>query len=407
MTLLKKIVFFHLVPIVLAFLITGFLIGTKPLTAPELKVSAGIVQSTKHILHFDPYQLNDQVAFSLALRRSVPVLIGSSELTSSHLKGLAQNFFNPEGTKQTQLLAFGHAGFQSLGILSSLAANRELLKSARLTIILSPGWFEEQYCKGTSLHSFFEFVPPNYIYKILKDEALDSSTREHIASYIRKNYDKISRPDEGLRILDKKNNSALEHFVNSPFVGFSSMELDQREKTDLYLVSQELIVNTLLRAKVSGQTFNVPICNWDSLMQNSKKEFVKISSNNNVAVENTYYETWLKGKAKKRLTAVEKEKNQEYKDLEALVSFLKTSGAKVSFVIMPLNPKAHEDLRMLDPIINDIRDLLQKHQFKYLDMFKSDPSTYVNGTLEDIMHPYDLGWYQIDTFIIDQYANGN
>lgn len=334
------------------------------------------------------------------------MLIGSSELTSTHLKGLAQNFFNRETTKPTQLLSFGHAGFQSLGILSTLAANRELLRDARITIILSPGWFEKQYCKGTSLHSFFEFVSPNYVYKILKDTGLDSGTREHIAAYIRKNYDQISRPDEALRILDNKN-TRLSQIVNFPFTAFNAMELKQREKSDLYLFSQELIVRTLLKENAKRHSFKVPPVNWDSLMQQSAKQFATISNNNDVAVENTYYDAWLRGKGKKRLVAVAKENNQEYKDLEALLSFLKVSGARASFVIMPLNPKAHEELKVLDPIINDIRTLLQKSQFRYLDMFKSNSADYVDGTLEDIMHPYDLGWYQIDKFIAEQYANGN
>ncbi|MBL7931500.1 MAG: hypothetical protein JNL60_06345 [Bacteroidia bacterium] len=407
MTLLKKIVFFHLVPIVLALLISAFLIGKKPLTMPELSVVPQAVKSIRYIKHFDPYQLNDQVAFSSALYRSVPVLIGSSELTSNHLKGLAQNFFNPEVTKETQLLSFGHAGFQSFGILTALAANRELLKNAKLTIILSPGWFEQQYCKGTSLHSFFEFAPPNYIYKILKDDSLDPATRNHIASYIRRNYDKISRPDEGLRLLEKEENSKIMRIANKPFASFNSLELKEREETDLYLRSQELIVKTLLDKPASKHKFKAAHQNWDSLMQSSKEEFVKISSNNNVAVENSYYDTWLKNKPKKKLVAVDKETNQEYKDLEVLLSFLRTSGAEVSFVIMPLNPKAHEDLTVLNPIINDVRSLLQKEQFKYLDMFVSNASEYVDGTLEDIMHPYNLGWYQIDKFIVEQYAHGN
>src|SRR5688572_15359522 len=134
---LKKITLYHLVPAFLAVLICFAFIKTFPPKTPDLNFSAKQSRALSYILHFEPYRLTEQVAFSMALKQSVPLVMGSSELTSTHLKGLAHNFFNKD---QSKLISIGHAGFQSMGILAVLAANRELLQNAKITIILSPGW---------------------------------------------------------------------------------------------------------------------------------------------------------------------------------------------------------------------------------------------------------------------------
>jgi D-alanine transfer protein len=403
--LLRKILFYHILPAAIAVLICLGFVRTRVSEPPDLNFSAAKIKNLHYILHFEPYQLQQQVAFSQALKRRVPVLMGSSELTSSHLDALAHNFFN-KNPKQDQFLSIGHAGFQSLGILTVLAANRALLKDSKITIILSPGWFEEQYCKGTSLKSFFEYATPNYMYQILSDTSIDRDTRDYIQKYVGENFDKISKPDATLRLMSKKRGSTLSEFVNTPFDLFNKTELDLKMKQDLYLTSQKLILRSLLNSNTSPYKFYERQVNWDSLMKVSKQAFQKISTTNTLSVEDGYYNSWLKNKRKKQVIAVDKESNQEYKDLEVLVHFLATTGCKPLFVIMPLNTKAHEDLSVLKPTVDGIKKLLNENGLKTLDMFNPNLEHYQEGVLEDIMHPYNLGWYQIDKFIVDNYNDG-
>lgn len=399
---LKKITLYHAIPAFIAALVTLAFAKNDRKESRDLIFPAQKVRELNYIVEFRPYELKEQVAFSVALKQRIPVLLGSSELTAGHLKGLAHNFFNGQ-RPQDRFLSLGHQGFQNLGMLTVLAANKPLLKKAKLTIILSPGWFEKQYCKGTSLKSFFEYGTPNYLYQIQKDTSIDKDTKEHLSEYIRSNFDKISSPDATLRLMGRKKAGAVHGLIHFPFNAWNRSELKQKEKKDLYLVSQEIIVNTLVNTVAAPYRFVKPDVNWDSLMQSSKKEFKKLSNNNSLAVENTYYDTWLKNKRKKRLVAVAKERNQEFKDLQALVHFLKAADCNPLFVIMPLNTKAHEDLSVLKPIIHDINTLLKKNDFKTLDMFTPNLEHYEDGVLEDIMHPYDLGWYQIDQFILNHY----
>ena len=402
--LLKKILLYHLAPAALAALICWGLVSAFNQNSPDLAFSAKTAARLPYITHFSAHALTEQVAFSIALKRGVPVLMGSSELTSTHLEALAHNFFNRD-TARDRFLSIGHAGFQNFGILTVLAANRALLKYAKVSIILSPGWFEEQYCKGTSLTSFFEYATPNYLYQILNDSLLDGDTRSHLENYISTHFDQISKPDATLRLMGRKRSSALAGIANAPFDLLSRMELEINAKEDLYLISQNLIIQELSNRDIPSYNFYSRYLNWDSLIKASKSQFREISNNNSLSVENNYYDQWLKNKRKKHLVAVDLSQNQEYKDLEALVHFLRSAECTPLFVIMPLNTKAHENLAVLKPTIDAIDSLLGKNNFKCLNMFQPNLDNYEDGVLEDIMHPYNAGWYQIDRFILDNFKD--
>lgn len=90
--LFKKILLYHIAPAAIAAMICWGFVNTFKQDSPDLAFSATSVSKQPYILHFNPHTLTEQVAFSLALKRSVPVLMGSSELTSVHLEALAHNF---------------------------------------------------------------------------------------------------------------------------------------------------------------------------------------------------------------------------------------------------------------------------------------------------------------------------
>lgn len=401
---LKKILVYHLIPVSLALAVCYFLIRNPgmPHQLVESSFSSTTPRTLNNFDNFYPNTISHEMALAVALKRRVPVLFGSSELTSRHLPGIAYRFFCNENSNG-QLLTVGHAGFQCLAMLTTLAANRPLLKDAKITIILSPGWFEKQYASGTSLKSFFEFCPPDYLYQIYRDTSIDAGTRQHIEHYIYTNYDKISKPDAVLRAMGKKKELPLNAIFNYPFQKTDDVEISIQEQRDFYLVAQHAIVNQLSAATVSPYIFRNRTVNWDSLFQASKENFVHISNTNDIGVENSYYESWLKGRPKKKVEAVALDKNQEYKDFLALIHFLKENQVKPIFVIMPLNPLAHENLDVLSPTIQAVALHLKENNFKTLNMYDSNASSYQKGLLEDIMHPYDLGWYQIDRFILEHY----
>lgn len=365
------------------------------------RFSAHTLNTFHNFDKFYPQDISNESALAVALKTRVPVLFGSSELTSHHLPGIAYRFFCTQ--PKDRFLAVGHAGFQCMAILTTLAANRPVLKDARITIILSPGWFEKQYASGTSLTSFFEFCPPDYLYQIYRDDSLDSHTRNHLENYIGRNYDKITKPNALLRTMGRDKKLAFHTVFNYPFNQADEIEIQLQETRDFYLTAQHRLMTQLAVSKANPYQFKNRIVNWDSLFDASERNFAQISASNPMGVEDSYYNAWLKNRPKKHMTAVDAHINQEYKDLEALVYFLRANEIKPLFVVMPLNPLAHENLEELDPTMKKVSEMLTANNYRVLDMYNENRVAYRKGILEDIMHPHDLGWYQIDRFILEHY----
>ncbi len=402
---LKNTILFHLLPAGIAIVLAYVFLGSSysgPQQAVVSRFSANTLNSLHNFDRFYPNDITHEMTLAVALKKRVPVLFGSSELTSHHLPGIAYRFFCREQSND-QFLAVGHAGFQCLAILTTLAANKPVLKESKITIILSPGWFEKQYASGTSLTSFFEFCPPGYLYQIYRDSSIDASTRRHLEQYIYSNYDKISKPDAVLRAMGKKKELPLNSFFNYPFQKTDDAEIALQEQHDFYLTAQNRLMKQLSDLHTTPYHFSNRNVNWDSLFKASENNFKLISNTNDIGVENSYYESWLKDHPKKKVEAVDLEHNQEYQDFEALVHFLQANKIKPLFVIMPLNPLAHENLEVLSPTMQKVSGLLEEKGFKTLNMYEQNVTSYRKGVLEDIMHPYDLGWYQIDRFILSNY----
>jgi len=72
---------------------------------------------------------------------------------------------------------------------------------------------------------------------------------------------------------------------------------------------------------------------------------------------------------------------------------------------MPLNTLAYKNAKELDPTIKKIKSELNQYDFKYLDMFTPALNHYQIGTTEDVMHPGNYGWYQMDKFIIEEFSS--
>jgi D-alanyl-lipoteichoic acid biosynthesis protein DltD len=399
---LRKIILYHFLPAALAALLGFFIILRSPRHTVNIPyLNSRVAANMSYADKFTCNDLNQQVALSLALKRRIPVLMGSSELTSGHLKGLAQNFFTRQ--KGDRFLSFGHAGFQNLAILAVLAANRPLLKHAKVCVILSPGWFEKQYSSGTSLSTFFEYCTPNYLHQIYQDDSIPAECSQALDHYVQRNFDKISKPDAVLRLMDTRAQSAVRKMTLWPFTKFTERELKKQEEEDLYLTSQERILASLNNSTITPYRFKPADVQWDSLETASLSEFRSVSTNNDLGVENGYYDKWLKNKKKKRLEAVAMNDNRELKDLETLLGLFTSQGANPIFVMLPFNKNAHDDVAVLLPIIKEVNQMLDKHHFKYFDMYTPNAINYRNGILEDIMHPYNAGWYQIDKFIIENF----
>jgi poly-D-alanine transfer protein DltD len=97
--------------------------------------------------------------------------------------------------------------------------------------------------------------------------------------------------------------------------------------------------------------------------------------------------------------------NQEFEDFKMLLLLCKETNCRPIFTITPINTLCYSNPNDINPIMTSIMKELDKYGFNYLDLFSSNLKSYEKGVLEDIMHPGDYGWYQLDKYIIDEFSS--
>lgn len=350
-----------------------------------------------HLPNYDYLQPDVNLSIASSIKQGIPLVFGSSELSSQHLKAVCYNFFKEKGIR---VQTIGHAGCQCFAISSMLAANANILQHGRIVINLSPVWFEGNYArKGTDIECFFEYNNRYNMQSILTNTLLPKDYRDYYSNYISKKLGQINSPNALINLLafQTKNN-----LLYAPFKAVNQFIYDQQYASDARLKAvvayQQQIENTIV-----PYTFSTPVVNWDSLYKTSVAAFKLQSTNNDVGVYNDYYDTWLKGKSLKSIEPVAN--NQEFEDFKMLLQLCAKTKCKPIFTITPINTLCYTNPEAIEPIMKEVMKELDAYGFNYLDMFTGNLKHYEIGVLEDIMHPGEYGWYQLDKYIMDEFGN--
>lgn len=329
------------------------------------------------------------------------VVFGSSEITHSELAAIPYNFFSHY---EIPCIGIGHSGNQSLCILTQLALMHNFLDSMRLVIILSPGWFIDHASNGTPLETFLEYNDEHFLYYLENDRTIPANVKNEMDAYVANHFNEIDAPSSILRKMAYRH-IALKSKVHLglyaiPIHLLSMYCEDKQKRMDEFFLdgkSPKPFSNPWNElhylSDVSHECLSV---NWDSLMNQSLKDFRLTCTNNAIGVENNYYNQWMKGKPLRIITPVGSEKNQEFQDLVLLLSYLKTENCKPLIVMQPYNPLCFENLPAMDPILTEIREAVKKNGFEYLDLMTMEKKNYKIGMLSDYQHFGDYGWYLVD-----------
>jgi D-alanyl-lipoteichoic acid biosynthesis protein DltD len=355
-----------------------------------------LINSNTNIAHFDYLKPDVNLAISNSIKSGIPTVFGSSELSSNHLKGVCYNFFKE---KHINLQTIGHAGFQCFAISTVLAANADLLKGSKIVINLSPVWFEGKFAKGTNLECFFEYNNNFSLNEILNNTNIPIEYKNYYCNYISDKYSQINSPNAMINILALSNKNQILYY---PFTFMHKLVYEFNYKNDSQLQTFSYFQKSKNQTSIR-YSFNKPMINWDSLYQSAISDFKKQSTNNSLGVYNEYYTTWIKDKRPKLIEPLPY--NQEFEDFKMLLLLCKQTNCRPIFTISPINTLCYSNPMDINPIMIDIMKELDKNGFKYLDLFSSNLKNYEKGVLEDIMHPGDYGWYQLDKFIIDEFGN--
>jgi D-alanine transfer protein len=394
--MLSKLIRFHLIPILIALVLTSlFVYGVSifPKASPIIEVINVEGTQIKHRGKYLNLLGGEQAEIDLFASIKNPnqlTVFGSSELS---LSKYASYHFLPDSMGMAAM-GFGHAEHQSLSILIELLAAKEYLKGSDICIILSPVWFSST---GTNVEAFIEFARPNLSNKILHDSSISDTYKKHIGRFIHRHYDEIN----GVT-------NSMEDFRNLYLVESNDYLGKVRLNLSSALIGQRNRVNTSYTLRLTDDTLSKT---WGGNFEDSRtklsNEFVSGISNNEIFVNDEYFENYLLkldgGFDKRALEMKDLNGLDEYAEFLFVLQLLEENKVNASFIMQPFNPYFYDGLVEYQEVIHQITTDLDRHHFPYLNMYISDTEDYVPGTLKDVQHLGDVGWMTINEFLISVY----
>ncbi|WP_059379479.1 D-alanyl-lipoteichoic acid biosynthesis protein DltD [Achromobacter sp. PD1] len=297
------------------------------------------------------------------------VILGSSELTSNDLRFVPYRYLADE--LQMPVLAYGHSGFQSLGMQLVLAAMAEDLSPAsRVVVMLSPGWFDGEGGLGPD-----EF-------------------KEHANPLL----PRLLRQPEGraevVRWLQAKGDAGVAW----------SMAAEQA-----YVFRQRLVDLWAPAAHAApaperereGPPAAARVVDWEALAAEAQGAEQALMGGNRYAVRDEFFNKYLRSIPEGGKTAYLPQPltgRDELRELDALMALLRQRGVNAFFVMQPLHPLVFKDLDRFGPVQREVAALCQRYAMRCMDMYSAP---FEVGTLRDVQHLGELGWLRVNQKIAE------
>lgn len=298
------------------------------------------------------------------------VILGSSELTSNDLRFVPYRYLADE--LQIPVLAYGHSGFQSLGMQFVLAAlANDLSPASRVVIMLSPGWFDGD--GGLSADEFNEHANP-LLPRLLKQP----EGRAELARWLQ---------DKG----DAR--------VAWSMMAEQAYVLRQR-LVDLWAPAYAASAPV---QEPEGPAAAARVVDWDALAQEAQSAEQSLMAGNRYAVRDDFFNKYLRTIPEGGKTAYQPQPltgRDELRELTALMALLRQHNVNALFVMQPLHPMVFKDLNRFEPVQREVASLCQRYAMTCMDMYSAP---FEVGMLRDVQHLGELGWLRVNQKIAETF----
>ncbi|WP_447578495.1 D-alanyl-lipoteichoic acid biosynthesis protein DltD [Achromobacter kerstersii] len=298
------------------------------------------------------------------------VILGSSELTSNDLRFVPYRYLADE--LQMPVLAYGHSGFQSLGMQFVLAAlANDLSPASRVVIMLSPGWFDGD--GGLSADEFNEHANP-LLPRLLKQP----EGRAELARWLQ---------DKG----DAR--------VAWSMMAEQAYVLRQR-LVDLWAPAYAASAPV---QEPEGPAAAARVVDWDALAQEAQSAEQSLMAGNRYAVRDDFFNKYLRTIPEGGKTAYQPQPltgRDELRELTALMALLRQHNVNALFVMQPLHPMVFKDLNRFEPVQREVASLCQRYAMTCMDMYSAP---FEVGMLRDVQHLGELGWLRVNQKIAETF----
>ena len=283
--------------------------------------------SIRYSTSYEKYKSRDILTSNIT--PNTLVLLGSSELVATKDEDYHPNrIFN---YNDFNIMQIGTSYSQNIIQATTLGSIEGSMSKRRVAIVESVQWFEKD---GTHQDAFLNKASQEHIFHMLDNDKISKETKEKLINRIIE----ITKGNKQQNDIYKKYKS---YFIDGKgtIVDKKLLELDN------------VIYSFKLKRKfyenheksdypLSGD--KTPDCDWEKLTDQFVEEVKKKTDNNDYAVDNNYYNTYLKDRyvslkdSNKDLSYLE---SPEYSDMELFLTVAKELGIEVEVIIFPVNGK--------------------------------------------------------------------
>ena len=342
--------------------------------------------SVRYSTAYEKYKSKDIITENITL--NTLVLLGSSELTATiNEKYHPNKIFNYENFNIMQI---GTGYSQNIVQASTLGSIECSMKNRKVAIVESVQWFAKG---GLQKDAFLNKASQEHIYNTMTNDKISKETKEKLINRIIE----LTSNNKGQNDIYKK---YKEYFIENKgsFIGGKILELDK----DIYSFKNKIQFYSnkgKTDYPLSGQ--NTPNYDWVSLTNDFVEKVKGTTNNNDYAVDNKYYDTYLAKNypsfenSNKELSYLD---SPEYTDYKIFLDIAKELGMEVEVIIFPVNGKWNDytgvSKEMREQTYRKIEEIAKKYaNVKVLNYGNREYDDYF---LFDVMHVGVKGWIEVE-----------
>ena len=341
--------------------------------------------SIRYGTSYEKYKSRDILASNIT--PNTLVLLGSSELVATKDEAYHPNrIFN---YKDFNIMQIGTSYSQNIVQASTLGSIESAMTKRKVAIIESVQWYEKD---GIHSDAFLNKASQEHIFNTLANEKLSKETKEKLINRI---IEITNRNKQQNEIYRKYKDVLVENKGN--IIEKKLLELDT--KLYAFKLKQNFYKNQgKADYPLSGEI--MPTYDWEQMTKKFVEDVEKKTDNNDYAVDNHYYNTYLKKRyeslkdSNKDLSYLE---SPEYSDFEIFLTVAKELGIEVEVIIFPVNGKWNDytgvSKAMREQTYKKIEGIANQYGAKVLNYGNREYEKYF---LFDVMHVGVKGWMEVE-----------
>lgn len=315
------------------------------------------------------------------------VLLGSSELVATINEDYHPNkIFN---YNDFNIMQIGTSYSQNIIQATTLGSIEGSMTNRKVAIIESVQWFEKD---GTHQDAFLNKASQEHIFQTLSNKKISKDTKEKLI-------DRIIEITKGNKLQNDLYKKYKSYFIEGKgtFIDKKLLELDN---TIYSFKLKQIFYQKHAKSDYPSLGDKTPDYDWEKMTNQFVEEVKKKTDNNDYAVDNNYYNTYLKDRyaslkdSNKDLSYLE---SPEYSDMELFLTVAKELGIEVEVIIFPVNGKWNDytgvSREMREKTYKKIEDVAKSHGATVLNYGNREYDDYF---LFDVMHVGVKGWMEVE-----------